>query len=246
MDYRYEATTVGGFIQQLAVGYIAHGYWFYVSGFIPPEKDPHTVDGKLIEKYNINLSKFARHRRKGLGQANVQYLRFERFFVLLATHGSHRFFWPQEEGGEGSLIKDVREHSIKFASYSVSARKRTGDGKKWVAHVGIDQHTYRDLKGHLVETATRRTAESLEREFGSLDFEPYAPVRRQLWTILNRVNQVRREAGLPLLEAERCIRMKRRLYRPFAEPGEAPNLVGGKTTDVGSFRPLREDSGGVK
>ena len=36
-------------------------------------------------------------RRKKQGLANVQYLRFDRFFLLLATYGEHRFF---ERGGQ--------------------------------------------------------------------------------------------------------------------------------------------------
>ena len=43
--YRCEATTLEGFVQQLAVGYVSRGYWFYVTGFIPAGKDPHDVDG---------------------------------------------------------------------------------------------------------------------------------------------------------------------------------------------------------
>lgn len=223
MAYRSEATSVGGFIQQLAVSYLAHGYYFYVSGFVPPGKDPRSVDAKLIEKYEIDISKFARHRRKNLGQANIQYLRFDRFFVLLATHGRHRFFWSQEEGGEGTLIRDVREHPIKFASYSVSCRRRTGDGKQWVAHVGIEQQTYRDLKGYFLELATRRQKGWLEQEFYNLPFEPYAPVRRQLWTIFKRVNHARGIAGFEPLDPS-CIRMKRRVFRPF-EPEGAEELA---------------------
>ena len=44
MEYRCVASTVDGFLQQLAVAYITHGYWFYVVGEIPEGKDPVTVD----------------------------------------------------------------------------------------------------------------------------------------------------------------------------------------------------------
>jgi hypothetical protein len=50
------------------------------------------VDQKLIDHYGIEISKWTRARRKRSGTASVQYLRFRRFFVLLATHGKHRFF----------------------------------------------------------------------------------------------------------------------------------------------------------
>src|SRR3954463_15579288 len=107
MEYRCVATSLEGFVQQLAVAYIAHGYYFYVTGFVPEGKDPEAIDRKLLDKYGIRLSKFSRYRRKALGQASIQYLRFERFFVLIATHGKHLFFLDDKEGGEGERIKDV-------------------------------------------------------------------------------------------------------------------------------------------
>src|SRR5690349_10941734 len=136
MSYRCEATTPEGFIQQLAVSYVANGYWFYVSGVIPEAKNPRAVDAKLIERYGIDLSKFARARRKRAGLANVHYLRFQRFFVLITTHGRHRFF-----DEERAVIRDVRETPLKFASYAVSYRGGH-------ACVRIEQQTFRDLKSY--------------------------------------------------------------------------------------------------
>src|SRR4051812_20068756 len=103
MHYRCEAVTVEGFIQQLAVAYVARGYFFYVTGHIPERKAANRVDEKLVERYHIDLSRWARARRKRAGRANVQYLRHKDFFVLLATHGEHPFF---EE--EGPNVHDVR------------------------------------------------------------------------------------------------------------------------------------------
>ena len=90
--YRAEATTIEGFVQQLSC-YIASGYRWYVTGRIPEQKEPSAVDERLIQKYEIDLSKYQRARRKRRGEANVQYLRFERFFVVIATVplGGHRF-----------------------------------------------------------------------------------------------------------------------------------------------------------
>src|SRR5437870_4167820 len=87
--YRCEATSVEGFVQQLAVSYLGNGYWFYVVGEVPPGKDPRRVDEKLVARYQVDLSKWARARRKRAGLANLQYLRHGRLFVLLATHGMH-------------------------------------------------------------------------------------------------------------------------------------------------------------
>src|SRR5262245_13795670 len=90
--YRYEAASLAGFIQQLAVCYLANGYWFYVTGRIPEDKPVNAVDEKLLARYDIDVSKWARGRRRKLGLAGVHYLRHERFFVLLASRGAHEFF----------------------------------------------------------------------------------------------------------------------------------------------------------
>ena len=113
----------------MACNYLPHGYWFYVTGRVPDGKDPRQVDAKLIDKYEIDLSRAARSRRKQLGYANLQYLRYGRFFVLLATHGKHLFF---EE--EAASMRDIRRIPLRFAGYSISYRHggRVADGNlRW-------------------------------------------------------------------------------------------------------------------
>src|SRR5512135_2988292 len=73
IKYRAEATTLEGFIQQLAVGYLCRGYRFYFQGLIPKDKNPRAVDAKLIARYGLGISKFERAKRKAQGLANVQY-----------------------------------------------------------------------------------------------------------------------------------------------------------------------------
>ena len=98
MERRVEAATVEGFVQQLAVAYVARGYYFYVTGLVPEGKDPARVDAKLCARYGVGLSKWARARRRAAGQASHAYIRYRRFFVLLATHGESPFF---DRGGRG-------------------------------------------------------------------------------------------------------------------------------------------------
>ena len=82
-EQQYEATTLGGFVQQIAVSYIANGYFFYATGRVPERKDPTLLDRKFADTYGLDISKWSRSRRKQAGYANVRYIRFERFFVLL-------------------------------------------------------------------------------------------------------------------------------------------------------------------
>jgi hypothetical protein len=217
MAYRWEASSVGGFVQQLAVSYLRHGYWFYVPGCIPEGKDPAAVDRKLIERYGIAISKHARCARKRQGLANLQYLRHGRFFLLLATYGEHGFFHD-----EAAVIRDARRQPITFAGYSISHRA----GRSCVR---IEATEYRVLKGRLVNLAgTPRQV--IEREFRQLPYEPYAPIVRQLFAIHRAVNRERSQRGLPPI-GPGCVRLRRRIYRPFAGP-EPSDGTGG----AGYFR----------
>ena len=126
MAYRCVATSVAGFVQQLAVACLAHGYWFYVVGRVPPSKDPADVDRKLINQYAIDQSKWPRARAKRAGRARVRYLRFDRYFILMATRGEHPFF-----AEEGKQVRDVRRRPILFGGYAIGCRKGRG------THAGI-------------------------------------------------------------------------------------------------------------
>jgi hypothetical protein len=202
MEYRCEATSIAGFVQQLAVAYVGRAYWFYVTGEIPERKDPRAVDEKLIEKYGLGIGKATRARRKAAGFANIQYLRYRRCFVLLATLGKHQFF---EE--ERKFIRDAREVPIKFGGYAISYRAGH-------PHVRIEQGRYLELKAYLGDIAVHRTKERLEEELSRLPFEPYAPIRSQVLGILREVNRRRRLAAFePILKT--CFRVRRRVVQPF-------------------------------
>lgn len=190
MNYRCEATSLAGFVQQLAVSYLANGYLFYVTGEIPIQKDPVKTDRKIIEQYGIGISKWGRARRKKAGRANLQYLRLGRFYAILATHGEHEFFEREK-----SRLKDARETPIKIGGYAISYRRARG-GRTWHPSVRIDRDRYRELKARLEELAVHRSVENLVEEFRALGFEPYAPVRTQLAVILRSMNRRRSVAGL--------------------------------------------------
>lgn len=202
MGYRYEATSLSGLIQQLAASYLPHGYWFCVQGEIPPGKDPHSVDAKLITRYGIGLSRWARARRKKGGAANLHYLRWRHFFLLLGTHGAHRFFEDEAEN-----IFDVRRSPIRVGGYAVSFR----GGR---SHVRIEEERFRELKSYFLEVATHRKATTLADELARLPFEPYAPVRRQLFIVLRAVNRARRASGFQAVPWT-ALRLRRRIVRPF-------------------------------
>jgi hypothetical protein len=216
MSYRCVAVSPAGFVQQLAVGYIAKGYYFYVCGTIPQPKEPAKTDWKILLQYDIALSKWTRSRRKRNGLANVQYLRFERFYVIIATHGVHPFF--EAEAGQ---IHDVRRRPILFRGYSIGCRRERGGGV-YHASVRINREVYSELKAAVGKMALEMTEGEMMRVFGSLPFEPYAPVREQMRGLFRFANRCRTIAGLEPLPFRILIRNRSSL-RPFAsswEPSE--------------------------
>lgn len=209
MPYRCEATSVEGFIQQLAVSYLRNGYWFYVTGQIPDHKNPNAVDAKLIAKYDIDISKWARLRRKRLGWANMQYIRHDRFFVLLATRGQHKFF-----KAELGMIRDARRYPIHYAGYSMSFRGGH-------SHVRIGRVAYHDVRAQLESIALDKCAQRHFDTIAVARFAPYAPVKRQVLNLLRQVNRRRSVAGMTPLELA-MIQTRRTIQRPF---GKALSIV---------------------
>jgi len=224
MEYRCVAGSVVGFVQQLASCYLPHGYWFYVSGVVPFGKDPAVVDAKLIAKYGIGLSRTARARRKAVGIANVHYLRYDRRFVLLATHGFHPLY-----DDEAKSVRDARRVPIRFEGYSISVarggflRKLPENtvavrDNKWRVRVQVEREMYKGLKAYFLDVAVHRAAEALAAELRGLPFEPYAPVRQQLLNIVRHVNHRRHAANLEPV-SPKVLRFRRRIVRPFEASG---------------------------
>lgn len=233
MQYRCVASSPEGLVQQVAVCYLRHGYWWYVTGRIPKGKCPKAVDQKLIEKYEIALSERERAYRKKRGLANMQYIRYRGWFLLLATAGHHRF--KQDERNQ---IRDCRRHAIRFEGYSISYRRSgitpAGGGQpKWHACVRIDPWTYRHLKAFFQERACHRSVENLAKDFARVPYARYAPVRRQLLTLLRQVNKARAQMGYDPVPKS-ALRLRREIVEPFEasalrpEGNRASGIPGGE------------------
>ena len=209
MNYQYLTHSVGGFIQQAAVCYVQRGYYFYVFGQIKKDANLLEVDQKIMNKYQIRISKDQRYRRKQEGVASVQYLRYERTFLLLATHGKHQFF--KEEKNQ---IKDARHAPIRAFGYMI----------QWVNDqllVSIDKKNCQKLKTEMMQAALLHGPQTLAAKFWAIRFEPYSRVYKQIKSIWKSVNLRRRTAGLPPVPVS-ALRHNRRIYRPFEpeKPGK--------------------------
>ena len=229
MSYRYIAQSPEAVVQLIAASYLRHGFYWYVTGSIPPNKDPEKTDRKLIAKYSIDISEWERRTRKQRGIANAHYLRYQRWFILMVSSGHHPLKQPASEGGEGEFLKDCRRTPIRFEGYSISYRRsgktlrQRGDesqSTKWHAHVRIDQPTYRNMRAHFTDIATHRTADRLAEELSRIPFARYAPIRRQLLNILRMINERRKQhryAPIP----HSALKLRRTPVVVYSEPKPA-------------------------
>ena len=212
--YRCVATSPEGLVQQVAVSYLRHGYWYYVTGRIKPGKEPASLDAKLIAKYSIDINEREKTDRKRRGLANMQYIRHGSWFLLLATEGHHAF--KQQERNQ---IRDCRRHPIRFEGYSISYRRspitpKGGGEPKWHACVRIDGPTYKQLKSYFLDRAIHRNTKSLAQDFARVPYARYAPVRRQLLNILRAVNKARSKQHFDELPPN-AIGLRRKIVKPF-------------------------------
>lgn len=220
MEYKYEVTSLVGCLQRVATHLLPKGYYFFVQGVVPEEKNPLALDAKLLAKYDVAKSEGARRWRKSQGLGNVQYVRFKRLWMLLATHGDHAI-----REGEGTNLKDVRRIPMRIGDYSIyvkrgdylkkrSPEQAAAPDGRWRVRVLIAREPYRELCAYFLSIACHRRAEAVAEELFSLPYVPYAPVRKQLLKLLRLINAKRQAAGYAKIPPT-CLRFKREIVRAF-------------------------------
>lgn len=224
MKYRCIVNSPEAVVQLISASYLRHGYYWYVTGYIPIDKEPAQVDQKLIEKYQINISEWERARRRKSGLANVQYVRCDRWFIILLTGGHHQMRDSIRDGGEGENIQDCRRYPITFAGYSVSYRRSGvqpigGTKISWHAHVRIEAKTYAALKAYFQYMAIHRNQDVLRQKLATVPFARYAPVRRQLMCLLRLVNRARSARGFEELPYS-VLELRRKPVKVYGESNE--------------------------
>jgi hypothetical protein len=224
MKYKYEVASEIGFVQRVATHLLPKGYYFFVQGTLPEGKNPAALDAKLLSKYDVAKTEGARRWRKSQGLGNVQYVRFQRSWILLATHGEHAI-----REGEGSNLNDARRAPIRIGDYAIYVKRghyvkrlpadqeATPDGR-WRVRVLIAREAYRELCAYFRSTACHRRADALADELSRLPYEPYAPVRKQLLKLLRLVNSTRQAAGYSKI-APTCLRLRRTIVKGFVGMG---------------------------
>ena len=210
-EYRCVAASPAGFLRQLTTNILPYGYRYYSAGCVREPLDPERTDEKIVQNYRLNtLSKDQRFYYRKRGICVVKYLRYGRFYLLLANQGNQRTdkaSKPQYKGDEGcqfffekekKSMRDIRESPIHFKCYLISRNIHN--------HVRLDEPTYKALTvkclHHTPHWNHQLLKQFLKQQFAR--FEAYGGVRWQFSEIVDRVNKIRKKAG--------CERVSGRLY----------------------------------
>jgi hypothetical protein len=228
MKSRHVIASIDGMVAIL-VNLVSKGYRYYFTGTIDDPTKQAVRDSRMLEYYEADLPKWTRERRRQRDEANFRYLRFDDWFIVLATEGKAQRFWHEDR----HRIRDVRNIPIRFKGYSISYRQGGWKDRKlwadplvrerdtkWHVRVQLDAETYAGVKAYFLNIAPHRQVDFLAREFLDLQFQPYRPVREQLLAILRTVNRERQHAGYQRIPNS-VIRFKRRIAHAFVYDGRS-------------------------
>ena len=196
------APTLGDFLYRVSLGGFRFGYYRYAVREIPVGKDLEKVDLKVMDAYGVTACRMRRLRQRRAGLASVQYVRFQRSFILMATDGTHAAF-------EQIRSVDVRSAPLHFRSYSVG-----------LACGRVSVRVAKEVWCKVVAYQLARALGDLgavEQRLHELSFYRFPGVVAQVNQLAAAINCKRKQAGLdpisPLPRLPRHRRFSRRSYQ---------------------------------
>lgn len=207
-------------LQQL-VYLIGKGYYNYHVGYIKAGKENKAtnIDSKIIEKYNMDLSKDQRARRKKKKLANFYYLRWQNVFVILKTDGEldvsidDKFYDIRIKQKEANRLKIKVSEIIEF---NISLQYK--DSNKRSVTVALSNATYKNLKAEIEDMIQHKQIKKLENLFAKLRGLPaWKGVIKQEYLLLEEVYKYAKKYNLN--------KKKKGVYKNIIKyPKEYPNL----------------------
>lgn len=148
-------------------------------------------------------------------------IKFHGYSICLSKRGYERKT-AEERAEHRRKVETRREAQQRGESFDRIPRGRRH--QRWTGSVRIERGRYLALRDEFLGMATHWSADKLALRFYSVPFEPFAPVRWQLMTILREVNKTRKHIGYEPVPRE-CIRAKRK-HIPAFKPVDGPAVAG--------------------
>ncbi|MBV6425128.1 MAG: hypothetical protein NAOJABEB_02942 [Steroidobacteraceae bacterium] len=169
-----------------------HGYVLVCPLAVPSKKRNkiREIDAKLQKKYNTEISKDARYRRKKAGLANCAYIRWDLYAVVMMTAGD----LPERDEGDRFFNLVDRPYTFRVGDMIEIKIGPARSGKKFTAY--LSKQSYREIKAVLRDHAEHRRIEQVIKYYERLQGLPafsgiitqVAELRRFLVSELRRHN----------------------------------------------------------
>ena len=183
-------------LQQI-VYLVSKGYIYYSVGEIPLTKasKARSIDKKIIDKYNMDLSKHQRSRRKKKKLANFYYLRWKNQFIILHTEGEidesvkidDVFFNIKKKSKRGNKIKINIGKELILNVVLVNGK----------ATVMLDKSTFKDVKTELDELVKNKQIGKLYKRFNMLNYIPaWSGIVKQKFLLQEEIYKSAKKYGL--------------------------------------------------
>ena len=160
------------------------------------------------------------HQFKDIREGSI---RFHGYSIGLSKRGFHKK--TPEERAEYRACKLAQKRSRRAGEhYEYVPRGRRLE--RWTGSVRIERGRYLALWDEFLGIATHWSVDRIAKRLYCVPFEPFAPVRRQLLTVLREVNRARRHVGYEPVSTE-AIRFKRKHVAAFKPAGEIEKSLPG-------------------
>lgn len=156
------------------------------------------IDNKIISKYNIDLSKDQRYRRKKKKLANFYYLRWQHQFIILMTDGALDIELDDVFYDIRIKQKEINRLKIKVSGgleFNVSLQCKD-NGKKSVT-VNLANNTFKLFKAEIEDYIQHKQIKQLEHFFEKLRSLPaWQGVIKQEYLLLEEVYKYAKKYNL--------------------------------------------------
>lgn len=187
-EMQYQCATWQGLIQEL-VYLVGRGYYFYCIvplNFKKCGKNWAKTDKKLIKKYEMNISKFQRARKKKKGKSNFYYLRWQHVAIMLHTAGdvdstvyNDRFLDLRER--QKKIVLKISD--LIWLQINLGAPKN--DNKRHI-EVRLYKDSYNGFKDNLERVIQLKNKEMIFNEFNKINGIPaWAGIIKQKQLLYN-------------------------------------------------------------
>ena len=190
---------------------MSRGYYYYCLTELPIKKQDKwlKIDEKLINKYDVEKSKFQRARQKVKGHANFYYLRWDSCALLLHTSGNLNI-------NVDDKFYDVREKPllIKISENIQLEIRESGEEKK--LSVWLNKDSYKGFKLVLADVCRLKKKYLIIREYDKINGLPaWKGIIVQKHSIAEYTVKQAKKNNLKILKKELRINTRRKLYKVF-------------------------------